>query len=130
MFILKYVTKMTDNPDSTCYVGYKFNAELHKQSASLEDQTEETKACQDVDECADNNGDCQHVNTVCFTYLDCRDYKHFSLPKSMKYAVSNCYCFQFNVVFVRTLLNKLKEGLFKSRKAKRVGIRFYFLLNP
>ncbi len=46
---------------STCYVGYKFNAELHKQSASLEDQTEETKACQDVDECADNNGDCQQV---------------------------------------------------------------------
>jgi hypothetical protein len=47
---------------STCYVGYKFNAELHKQSASLEDQTEETKACQDVDECADNNGDCQQVH--------------------------------------------------------------------
>ena len=43
-------------------MGYKFNAELHKQSASLEDQTEEAKACQDVDECADNNGDCQQVN--------------------------------------------------------------------
>ncbi len=111
MFILKYLTKMTDNPDSTCYVGYKFNAELHKQSASLEDQTEETKACQDVDECADNNGDCQHVNTVCFTEIISK----FSLPKSMKHAVSNCYCFQFDVVFLSTLLNKLKERLFKSR---------------
>ena len=69
---------------STCFVGYKFNAELHKQSSTLEDQTEETKACQDVDECAENNGDCQQV----LNYRHCQIHWELNEQGSFRLIVS------------------------------------------
>ena len=64
----------------TCYAGYRFNQELHRQSAqrsanslnfsvdsSLLNETNETetigivKACEDIDECDNGQSDCEQV---------------------------------------------------------------------
>ena len=47
----------------TCFAGFKFNQTLHKISAEAraDDPNSDAKSCQDVDECLEDNGGCQHV---------------------------------------------------------------------
>ncbi len=51
----------------TCFAGYKYNREKHLSSPS---DPEDAKFCEDVDECAVNNGDCEQVLLSCIVCLD------------------------------------------------------------
>ena len=68
----------------TCYAGYRFNQNLHRQSSqrtsesfhlnspsSSFNQSDENassvgiiNSCEDIDECASDNADCEQVDTV------------------------------------------------------------------
>ena len=72
----------------TCYAGYRFNQDLHRQSAqrslisgnmvdesnffNATNATENVgivKACEDIDECNNGQNDCEQVSQI-FTYRD------------------------------------------------------------
>ena len=71
----------------TCYAGYRFNQELHRQSAqsssesfnlglssnsmNVTNQTEPVgvvNACEDIDECMSGKADCEHVSQHFYTF--------------------------------------------------------------
>ena len=46
----------------TCFSGYKFNREKHLASSQTQTtQSGSVKLCEDIDDCQDNNGDCEQV---------------------------------------------------------------------
>jgi len=49
----------------TCFSGYKFNREKHLLASSQPQQSAGSiKACQDINECSENNGDCEQVREI------------------------------------------------------------------